>query len=169
LFENAILSTACASTQTGVTRWTRYITARRIDGAHICFGKHAPVMTRLLLFDKKQFCLVECVKGTAAQIDCCLWTAGGPREFLKDFLPQNWLSKVIGEACERCSVIVGCDSFLGSGAHGYVFKARRCEDGREIAMKVSGGRYHAKVVRLQMELERMKVANKRCPDASHGC
>ena len=133
-------------------------------GKHICFGKYGAVATRLVLFDKKEFWLVDTIRGTVSNVLTCGWTVEGSRRLLHDFVRQPPLVKVLCEDCEAFQLKVGTDSFLGAGAFGYVFRAQRL-DGREIALKVmvKHGTNEA-VTRLECEKERMTQAKKRCPD-----
>ncbi|KAG7372613.1 hypothetical protein IV203_018756 [Nitzschia inconspicua] len=131
-------------------------------GAHICFGNHAPSRTRLMLFDKNEFWLVQSVKGAVSRVVCSKWTHGGSRKLLKDFIPQHWLVKVIHPACEKFNLGIDCDSFLGSGAFGYVFRANRLSDGRQLALKVTGGK-ERNICRLEVEYNRMMRAHHVCP------
>ncbi|KAG7343447.1 protein kinase domain containing protein [Nitzschia inconspicua] len=131
-------------------------------GSHICFGKHAPPMTRLMLFDKNEFWLVQSVKGAVGTVVCSKWTHGGSRKLLKDFIPKHWMVKVIHQACEKFNLAIDCDSFLGSGAFGYVFRVNRLSDGRQLALKVTGGK-EKNICRLEVEYTRMMKAHRMCP------
>ena len=63
-------------------------------GAHLCFGTHGSVATRLMLFDKRMFWLVDCVKGAVASVVTCRWIEGGSRQLLHGFVRQPVLPLV---------------------------------------------------------------------------
>ncbi|KAG7363791.1 protein kinase domain containing protein [Nitzschia inconspicua] len=133
-------------------------------GRHLCFGEDAPHRTSILLFDKRDFWIVEFVKGAVARVDCSSWTMGGSRAFLKEFLSEDSLVMVINEACERFQLSVTSDSFLGSGTFGYVFRAQYRSSGREVALKVTCEIWEGtNIPRLQMEYTRMQRAYRVCP------
>ncbi|KAG7374925.1 hypothetical protein IV203_014020 [Nitzschia inconspicua] len=136
-------------------------------GAHICHGKHGPTRTRLLLFDKKELWLIESVNGGVSQVVCCKWTDGGSRTLLKEFLLQNWLVKVIDQSCKKFGLAIECDSFLGSGAFGYVFRVKRVSDGKQLALKVTGWE-EKYILRLELEYRRMEKAHLVCPEEVMG-
>jgi hypothetical protein len=134
-------------------------------GKHLCFGKHGAVTTRLILFDKKEFWLVDTVRGTVSSVQTCRWTVEGSRNLLHDFVRQPPLVKVLCEACQYYNLKVGTNSFLGAGAFGYVFRAQREADGKEIALKVTVKQGTNDVVdRLESEKEKMIAAKEKCPD-----
>ncbi|KAG7349078.1 hypothetical protein IV203_011675 [Nitzschia inconspicua] len=131
-------------------------------GAHICHGRHAPIMTHLLMFDKQEHWLVEIMKGAVSQVVRCKWTDGGSRTRLKESILQNWLVEVIDQSCKKFGLTIECDSFLGSGAFGYVFKAKRVSDGKKLALKVTGWEDQY-ILRLELEYRRMHEAHLVCP------
>ena len=134
-------------------------------GKHICFGKHGAVTTRLILFDKKEFWLVDTVRGTVSSVHTCGWTVEGSRSLLREFVHQPPLAKVLCEACQHYNLRVGTDSFLGAGAFGYVFRAHRETDGKEIALKITVNQGTSGAVeRLESEKEKMIVAKEKCPE-----
>jgi hypothetical protein len=129
-------------------------------GAHICFGEHGAVATRLMLFDKQTFWLVESVRGAVAKVVTSRWSDHGSKQLLRDFVRQPALPKLLNDACEHFNLVVTSDSFLGAGAFGFVFRAQRV-DGASVALKVALG-IHAQ--RLETEKAKILRAKKVCPD-----
>ena len=129
-------------------------------GAHICFGEHGAVATRLMLFDKQTFWLVESVRGEVASVVTSRWLDHGSKHLLRDFVRQPALAKLLNDACEHFNLVVKSDSFLGAGAFGFVFRAQRV-DGASVALKVALDT-HAQ--RLETEKAKILRAKKECPD-----
>ena len=129
-------------------------------GAHICFGEHGALTTRLMLFDKQTFWLVESVKGEVANVMTSRWSDHGSKQLLRDFVRQPALPKLLNDACEHFNLVVTSDSFLGAGAFGFVFRAQRV-DGASVALKVA---LDTHVQRLETERAKILRAKKACPD-----
>lgn len=137
-------------------------------GAHICFGAHGSVATRLILFDKCMFWLVESVKGAVASVVTSRWLDHGSKRLLHDFVRQPALPKLLNNACKHFYLTVASDSFLGAGAFGFVFRARRM-DGAFVALKIVLNQDNdTNIQRLEAEKERILRAKNACPDEVMG-
>jgi len=128
-------------------------------GAHICFGAHRATMTRLLLFDKQSFWLVESVRGIVASVTTSQWLDHGSKDLLRNFVRKPALPKLLNDACGHFNLTVASDSFLGAGAFGYVFCAQRQD--RLFALKIV---LKPNVQRLQTEKSKIIRAMNTCPD-----
>lgn len=132
-------------------------------GAHLCFGNHGSVWTKLILFDKAQCWLIGVVKGFVSDVTTFNWCDEGSFALLRDFIRQSPLMKVLTAACKHFQLTVGKDSFLGAGAFGFVFRACR-RDGRFVALKVvDASQRDGGLQRLQSEYEIMREAHEVCP------
>ena len=138
-------------------------------GAHLCFGdKHASITTRLILFDKTQCWLVEVLKGHVSEVKTFKWRDAGSRTLLQKFVRLTPLTKVLAQACNQFNVTVEQDSFLGAGAFGYVFRAKR-SDNKFVALKVVvGSSDSTSMLRLEKERSIMNQAHGLCPDTVMG-
>ena len=133
-------------------------------GAHLCFGTHGSVATRLMLFDKRVFWLVDCVQGVVASVVTCRWIDEGSRQLLRDFVRQPVLPRLLNDACAHFNLTVKSDSFLGAGAYGFVFRAQRA-DGIFVALKtVLKQDADTNIQRLEAEKEKTIRAKNACPD-----
>jgi tRNA A-37 threonylcarbamoyl transferase component Bud32 len=136
-------------------------------GAHICFNNigdtSAPVHTRLILFDRFCFWLVDCARGSVSGVKTCGWTMPGSRKCLADFYLQDDWMKLLKCACLEFKLEVMPNAFLGAGAFGLVFSVHRqgCEGRKLMALKLVNT---ANVLRLAEEQGIMIKAKLSCPD-----
>ena len=99
----------------------------------------------------------------------CSWDEGGSRRLLLDFIPETTLKN----ACAYFNLTVSSNSFLGSGAFGFVFRAQRA-DGVDVALKIvlkshgGTGGPDKNVERLSFEKQKMLRAKELCPDEVMG-
>ena len=136
-------------------------------GAHLCYGKHGSIATRLILFDKTQCWLVAIVKGSVSDVTTFNWQDHGSANLLRHFVRQPELTKALKETCQHFQLSLGNDSFLGAGAFGFVFRATRSRDGKSVALKVvleSESQDINTVERLEHERELLQAAHNDCPD-----
>ena len=131
-------------------------------GSHICFEEDGPVTFRLILFDRKEFWLVECVKGAASAITKCEWSKCGSVPLLRNFALRDPLIEALDEACRQFNVSVDENSFLGQGAVGVVFRVKN-QEGKFLAMKIVSDK-DGHVGNLKVQAEITKRAKTECPD-----
>jgi tRNA A-37 threonylcarbamoyl transferase component Bud32 len=136
-------------------------------GAHICYNNigdtSAPVHTRLILFDRFCFWLVDYTRGSVSGVKTCGWTMPGSRKCLADFYLQDDWMKLLKCACRKFSLEVMPNAFLGAGAFGLVFSVHRQDDAKKklMALKLVNT---ANVLGLKQEQCTMITAKLSCPD-----
>jgi tRNA A-37 threonylcarbamoyl transferase component Bud32 len=136
-------------------------------GAHICFNDigdtSAPVHTRLILFDRFRFWLVDYTRSSVSAVKTCDWTISGSRKYLADFYLQDDWMKLLKCACLEFNLEVMPNAFLGAGAFGLVFSVHRqgCETKKRMALKLVNT---ANVLVLECEQCTMIKAKLSCPD-----
>ena len=131
-------------------------------GAHLCFEEDGPVTVRLVLFDPKEFWLIECVKGVATSIEKCCWSQCGSFSLFRNFALRDPLIEALDDACKEFKLTVDENSFLGQGAFGVVFRVQN-RKGKYLAMKiVSDEGDHVKHLKMQAEIT--INAKEKCPD-----
>jgi hypothetical protein len=108
-------------------------------GNHIVWGDNAPPFSKIVLFDKKKFLLMEVSPG-AHKITESKWATPGSKKLLRDFpLYQNPWTKLVTGACQKWNLKVARfegSAWLGSGAFGRVFRVKRDGSDKPMALKV---------------------------------
>ena len=121
-------------------------------GSHICLDEDGPVTVRLILFDRNEFWLVECVKGVASSIEKCDWSQCGSASLMRNFELRDPLIEALDDACKAFRLTVDENSFLGQGAFGVVFRVKN-QEGKLFAMKiVSDEGNHVQQLKIQAEV-----------------
>ena len=110
-----------------------------------------------ILFDRQSFWLIKSHKGVVIKVVMSMWANNGSKSLFRNFIIANkspWISLLI-DACNSLSVdVVEGNSFLGSGAHGRVFRVKRGE--QVLALKIVE---NCSIRRLYQEAEALQQAH----------
>ena len=110
-------------------------------GSHILSDANDLPVTRLILFDKTHFLLMEAYPRRVFRIEECKWTQPGTKEHLREFpLYNNPWTVLVKNACKKWQLETARDThgsaWLGHGKHGRVFRVRRAGTKKHMALKV---------------------------------
>ena len=136
-------------------------------GAHIC-KDDGPDRTRLVLFDKTCFWLVESIRGYVSSVTTCNWDQPGSKTILSDFVMSEPWTDVLQKALAHFGLCAGPGSFLGAGAFGRVFRVQNRLTGKELALKVVLDNNDRAEKEFTAEKYIMQEANRKCPDIVMG-
>ena len=138
---------------------------------YMSFDKDGPKHTKILLYDKYEFWMLNATLGDIISVRKCQWTSGGSVQELVRFFREgrsHWVRLLVA-ACDHWNLEAQNDAFMGKGTFGRVFRVTDQGEGGRRSFKalklVLPGDNGAGVLDLRRERNSLVDAAKVLPNA----